>query len=153
MVTGTLVLRLAALLALAGGAAAHGCRADGCADGQYCKPAGLTSTCTQCPSGKTSDGQFAKSASCSVWQTTDDCCHTEYCDGSGGITTGLALSLGGGQSSDSADPTCRTSCYDRCSFEQVLAAMAAAPDDRNVQDNGCYALGYLAERGWRWRRW
>ena len=44
-------------------AGGHGCRKDGCADGQYCDRKLLTSHCVQCPSGKTSDGRLATSTS------------------------------------------------------------------------------------------
>ena len=52
------------------------------------------------------------------------------------------LALAGGAAA-CWDPSCRGNCDD-CSAEQVVAAMAAAPDDHDVQWHGCWALAQLA---------
>ena len=62
-------------------------------------------------------------------------CHAgQYCDGSGGLQT---------TPRDDSDPSCAGDCS-RCSDEQVLAAMAAAPDHGTFQANGLWALRNLA---------
>ena len=54
------------------------------------------------------------------------------CDGEGGITHGYIAWPG-------SDPTCSSSCGS-CTPRQVVAAMTAAPNDANVQMNGCTAM-------------
>ena len=61
----------------------------------------------------------------------------DYCDGHGGLTQ---------TQRDYSDPSCQGSCS-WCSAAQVAAAMAALPDDRDVQFNGCLALGNRASNG------
>ena len=80
--------------------------------------------------------QYGRSALALLAEGRPEYVAGDYCDGAGGITH----TDPGGRS----DPTCRSSCDYYCSAEQVLAAMAAAPDDGDVQRHGCLALGWLA---------
>jgi hypothetical protein len=60
-----------------------------------------------------------------------------YCDGRGGLHS---------WQHDGRDPTCRAFCS-QCSAAQVVAAMEAAPDDRDVQFHGVIALDMLTIDG------
>eukprot|EP01045_Picozoa_sp_COSAG04_P034727 COSAG04_NODE_7728_length_1077_cov_6.935583_1_plen_358_part_11 len=79
----------------------------------------------------TTDGSVTRSGWSASWACTSS--PPSYCDGRGGITR--SYRFGG-------DPSCRDACS-LCSAAQVVAVMAAAPGDRDVQRHGCNALGNL----------